>query len=178
VPITLDTFFSGLHPEDRARTQVVLERALDPSGNGEYYAEYRVISHADGSERWVAATGHMFFENGRAVHMIGTGQDISERKRAEAALRESEERFRNMADTAPVLIWVCSADKRRTFFNKPWLDLQAAPWIRTWATVGRKVYIPTISSAASPRTPRRSMRDAASGWNIGCGAMTENIAGS
>ena len=122
VPITLDTFFSGLHPEDRARTQVLLERALDPAGNGEYYAEYRVISHADGSERWVAATGHMFFENGRAVHMIGTGQDISERKRAEAALRESEERFRNMADTAPVLIWVSGADKRCTFFNKPWLD--------------------------------------------------------
>ena len=94
VPITIDTFFSGLHPEDRAKTRALLDRALDPAGDGEYYAEYRAISAADGNERWMAATGRVFFENGRPTHMIGTGQDISERKRAEGALRESEERFR------------------------------------------------------------------------------------
>ncbi len=121
-PVTIDTFFLGLHAEDRSKTQALLERALDPAGNGEYYAEYRVISRADGSERWVAATGQVFFEDGRAVHMIGTGQDISERKRAEAELRESEERFRNMADTAPVMIWVTGPDKLCTFVNRTWLN--------------------------------------------------------
>ena len=48
--------------------------------------------------------------------------DITERKRAEAKLRESEERFRNMADTAPVLIWVSGPDRLCTFFNKVWLE--------------------------------------------------------
>src|SRR5215471_2942459 len=62
-PITIDTFFSGLHPEDRAKTQALLERALDPAGNGEYYAEYRVISRADGRERWIGASGQVFFEH-------------------------------------------------------------------------------------------------------------------
>ena len=44
-------------------------------------------------------------------------QEIIERKGAEQALRESEERFRNMADTAPVMNWVTGPDKRFTFFT-------------------------------------------------------------
>jgi PAS domain S-box-containing protein len=111
-PITIDKFFSALHPEDRATTEALLERTLDPAGNGEYYAEYRVISHADGSERWVAATGQVFFENGRPTRMIGTGQDISDRKRAEAALRESEERFRRVFEEGPLGLEIVAKDYR------------------------------------------------------------------
>jgi PAS domain S-box-containing protein len=47
---------------------------------------------------------------------------VEERKRQEGVLRESEERFRLMADTAPTLIWVSGTDKLCTFFNRGWLN--------------------------------------------------------
>lgn len=48
--------------------------------------------------------------------------ELLERKRIEAALRESEARFRVMADMAPVLIWMSDLEGRYHFFNKPWLE--------------------------------------------------------
>ncbi|HEY6123872.1 MAG TPA: PAS domain S-box protein [Steroidobacteraceae bacterium] len=49
-------------------------------------------------------------------------RDITSRNRAEAALRESEQRFRTTANAAPVLIWMSGKDKRCTWFNQRWLD--------------------------------------------------------
>jgi PAS domain S-box-containing protein len=48
--------------------------------------------------------------------------DITNRKHIEAELRESEARFRQMADTAPVLIWMSGTDKLCNYFNQPWLN--------------------------------------------------------
>jgi PAS domain S-box-containing protein len=54
--------------------------------------------------------------------LIAAYRSDRHRRRAEEALRESEARFRMMADTAPVLLWMSGPDALCTFFNKPWLD--------------------------------------------------------
>lgn len=61
-------------------------------------------------------------ERGDVQGWVASMTDITERRRAEQAVRESEARFRTMADGAPVMIWVSGPDKLCTWFNRPWLD--------------------------------------------------------
>jgi PAS domain S-box-containing protein len=58
---------------------------------------------------------------GRIVGASTTVRDVGERKRQEAVLRESEDRFRLAANTAPAMIWMSGTDKLCTFFNQSWL---------------------------------------------------------
>jgi PAS domain S-box-containing protein len=62
--------------------------------------------------------------NGQIVGASAFARDISERKRQEAVLRESEGRFRLVADSAPVLIWMSGPDKLCTFVNQGWLKFR------------------------------------------------------
>lgn len=87
-PVGYATFLAGVHPDDRSATQAAVERALDPAGGGEYHAEYRVVNRADGGVRHVAANGRVLFEDGRPVRLIGTIQDVTERKRLEKEVQE------------------------------------------------------------------------------------------
>lgn len=109
-----------VHPDDRSSFDgSVSERTPE---NPETQTIYRVL-RPDGSIVWLEKTGRAYFdEYGRMVRMIGMVADITERKAAEEALRESEERFRLVANTAPVMIWMSGVDKKPTYFNQLWLD--------------------------------------------------------
>ena len=119
-PVNLERFIHTLHPDDREPTRRAVLQSLQTGSD--YIAEYRILLN-DGAIRWIATRGRVEFDrNSTPLRMRGVSIDITERKRAEEALREGEERFRTMANTAPVMIWMSGSDKLCTFFNKGWLD--------------------------------------------------------
>lgn len=84
VAVTLQDFYEGLHPEDRAATTAAFLSASDPDLRALYDVEYRTIGKEDGVVRWVAAKGRGVFDAlGRCVRVTGTVLDITERKASE-----------------------------------------------------------------------------------------------
>jgi PAS domain S-box-containing protein len=119
-PVTFDRFLEVVHPGDSERVKQVVQHILERGG--EYEVDYR-ITRPDGSIRWIASHGSVeLYERGKPVLVRGVSRDVTKRKIAEEELRESEERFRTVANAAPVMIWMSGPDKLCTFFNKGWLD--------------------------------------------------------
>jgi PAS domain S-box-containing protein len=105
-------------PEDRDR--VITSYIRDVNRKKQYEVDFRVLRN-DGQTQWVAATGKpRYLASGEFAGYVGSCMDITERKNAELMLKDSEERFRNIADSAPVLIWMTGVDKRTNFLNKSW----------------------------------------------------------
>jgi PAS domain S-box-containing protein len=108
-----------VQPEDRDR--VISSYIRDVNRKTQYEVDFRVL-RSDGETQWVAATGKpRYLPSGEFAGYVGSCMDITERKMSEQMLKESEERFRTIADSAPVLIWMTGTNKHTTFLNKSWM---------------------------------------------------------
>ena len=114
-----DTFAMSAHPEDREELKRRWREAL--AGREELVVEYR-LRRGDGEYRWVQETGVPRWASGEFLGYVGTATDIHERRLMEEALRESEQGFRELADTAPVMIWTTDPEGLVTFVNHGWLE--------------------------------------------------------
>ncbi|MGA2880319.1 MAG: PAS domain S-box protein [Bryobacteraceae bacterium] len=108
-------FLNTIHPEDREKMAQIMK-----SGAGtEFDIEFRIL-HADGSMRWIRDRGFPIRDqSGKVYRIAGIANDITERRLAEEALRESEERFRQLADNIREVFWLRSPDFKQLLYVSP-----------------------------------------------------------
>jgi PAS domain S-box-containing protein len=102
-PISFQMGMQFIAEEHRSTIKNAIKNAIENAVS--YDLEIEIVS-AKGIRKWVRTIGHPVVENGRVVRVIGSMQDISERKKSDAALRESEQRLRTLFEGAPEAIFV------------------------------------------------------------------------
>ena len=106
--VTLPKYVECVHPEDREWIFAAVRRAHDPAGDGRFDVEHRIIRR-DGAVRWLDTRSQTFFagegDARRPVRTVGAVIDITDRKNAELALKESEARLRRAQLQAKLVCW-------------------------------------------------------------------------
>jgi PAS domain S-box-containing protein len=135
---THEDWVARIHPEDREKTVAHFLDAL--AGRGEDYAiTYRIVRPSDGQTRWIDVVAKIERDSeGRAIRLVGAHIDSTDRMLAQEKLRESEQRFRLIADSAPVPMWVTKLDRTRSFANQAYVDFLGLPFEEAIAFDWRK----------------------------------------
>ncbi|MCW2312910.1 sensor domain-containing diguanylate cyclase [Rhodoferax antarcticus] len=120
-PISIETWNKLVHPDDAKLSGDLLARCF--SRELDTYACEARMRHKEGHWVWVSDRARVveWAADGKPLRMAGTHQDITERKNAEERLKESEERFRSIANATPVMIWLAGTDTLCYWFNAGWL---------------------------------------------------------
>jgi PAS domain S-box-containing protein len=114
-----------IHPDDRERTAALWRAACEDKAD--YDLEYRIRRH-DGQYHWFKTRGvPIRDERGHIVKWFGTCTDIEDQKQAHEALAQSEERFRQLADAMPQIVWTARPDGNIDYLNRQWHEFTGLP---------------------------------------------------
>lgn len=120
-PFTAALWKSAVFPVDLARHKAAIKKSLREGGDFEI--DYR-IRRPDGSIRWIEARGRTLLDTeGRAVTVAGVSLDVTARRAADAALRESEEHHRHTVELNPQIPWTATPDGRMDQVHDRWLEI-------------------------------------------------------
>ena len=121
-PVNRDRFVrETLHPEDLQRFSQELEESMQPGAL--FRGAYRIRRLNDGQWRWIQYFSKFeLTPDGKPIRLLGVLEDITERKRAEQELRESEAQFRTLANAIPQLCWTANADGWISWYNQRWFE--------------------------------------------------------
>ncbi|HWB46475.1 MAG TPA: PAS domain S-box protein [Hyphomicrobiaceae bacterium] len=115
---THEDWVRRIHPEDREKAEQHFLEHLT-SAASEYNAEYRIVRPSDGQVRWIAVKAEIERDaQGRALRLVGAHIDITDRRIAEEAVRESEQRFRLVSESAPVMLWMGDVQGKCLYLNR------------------------------------------------------------
>ena len=112
-----------IHPDDRAGLEARWKAATAPGAEPKPYESHARLWNAKGQEYcyFEARAVPLLDEDGRVREWVGAVDDVHQRELARLAARESEARFRVLADTAPALVWMAGPDGGLAFVNETWL---------------------------------------------------------
>ncbi|MFI4927751.1 MAG: PAS domain-containing protein, partial [Burkholderiales bacterium] len=124
-PVSAAQMFARMHPEDAGR---VRELTLESVRLGKPVdVEYRLLL-PDGSVRYISSAGQMVGGlHGDTVQVFGVFADISDRVLADQALRNSEVRFRTIANAMPQMLWSTLANGFHDYYNDRWYEYTGVP---------------------------------------------------
>ena len=199
LPVGNADYNALIHPEDRAALWRLYAEV--EAGRDAFTAEFR-IQRSDGEIIWVEEIGEVERDDGgRRASVNGTLQDVTERKRAEAALRESEARLRGFLDHAPFAMYLKDTDLRYQLVNRAVEQFQGMTAAEICGRTPGEIYPPalaerfmaedhevlargvpvmfeysdpTMSSYADSATVRFPVRDS-SGRIVAIGGITQDI---
>jgi PAS domain S-box-containing protein len=124
-----DAMWQRIHPDDRGRVWERVQEAVRQKRD--YAGEFRIVL-PDGTIKYLDVTAHhRFSARGEVVQILRTNVDVTEGKRAERALRESEEKFRDYAETASDWFWETGPDYKFTLLSENAFGSHAADRIGT-----------------------------------------------
>src|SRR5882672_7891022 len=116
-----ETVWKRIHPGDRGRMYKETQEALRQKRD--YKVDFRIVL-PDGTAKYLEAVGHhLFSAHGELVEVVGTNVDVTARKRAEQALRESEAKIRRLVDANIIGIFIWDFDGRILEANEAFLDI-------------------------------------------------------
>ena len=158
-PHSYDEWRKLVHADDLVRVEAERSEAL--RNQQLFNVEYRIM-HGSGEIRWIASRGQGWYDkDGQLLRVLGINMDVTDRKRAEADVLESERRFRVLADSAPVLIWI-NGPEGAQFVNQAYRDfvgvaddaeLVGCGWAKYLHSDDLEDYTAAYSSAVESREP-------------------------